>query len=96
MEFSIAADHPCLSGHFPGRPLVPGVVLLEHVVEAVEAAGGPADARWRWPQVKFLQPLLPGDKARIELQPLPDGRPGWRFRILRDGVVLASGELSAA
>ena len=96
MEFSIAPDHPCLPGHFPGRPLVPGVVLLERVVEAAQAAGAPADARWCWPQVKFLRPLAPGETARIELQPLPGERPGWRFRVLRDDVPLASGELRAA
>lgn len=27
----IGADHPCLEGHFPGNPIVPGVLLLDHV-----------------------------------------------------------------
>lgn len=91
MPFAIPADHPCLPGHFPGRPLVPGVVLLERVIEAIEAAHGPL-AGLRLPQVKFLRPLLPDEDATIEL----DGAaPRWRFRVLRDGVVLASGEVVA-
>ncbi|QDH68808.1 hypothetical protein [Marilutibacter alkalisoli] len=92
MEFTIAHDHPCLPGHFPGRPLVPGVVILERVVEAAEAAGAAPGTCWQWPQVKFLQPLLPGQTARIELD--RDGR-RWRFRVLHDGTPLASGELKA-
>jgi 3-hydroxyacyl-[acyl-carrier-protein] dehydratase len=91
MSFAIPTDHPCLPGHFPGRPLVPGVVLLERVVEAVEAAHGP-QAGLRLPQVKFLQPLLPGEEARIEL----DGAaPRWRFRVLRGDTLLATGEVAA-
>ncbi|MDR0184355.1 hypothetical protein [Lysobacter arvi] len=91
MDFTIAADHASLPGHFPGRPLVPGVVVLERVVEAIEAAHGPLVAM-RLPQVKFLQPLLPGETARIEL----DGAaPRWRFRVLRDASVIASGEILA-
>lgn len=27
----ISADHPCLTGHFPGNPIVPGVLLLDNV-----------------------------------------------------------------
>ena len=38
MQFVVAPDHPSLPGHFPGRPLVPGVVLLDRVLEAIEAA----------------------------------------------------------
>ncbi|MEJ7746902.1 MAG: hypothetical protein WKF61_09150 [Luteimonas sp.] len=89
--FRIAPDHPSLPGHFPGRPLVPGVVLLERVLEAIEAAHGPLDAL-ALPQVKFMQPLLPGETARIEL----DGQsPRWRFRVLRGLDLLASGEVVA-
>ncbi|HEY0505698.1 MAG TPA: hypothetical protein VGD42_19615 [Lysobacter sp.] len=92
MSFAIPADHPCLPGHFPGRPLVPGVVLLERVVEAIEAAHGPLDGL-RLPQVKFLQPLRPDEQARVEL----DGAaPRWRFRVLRGDDLLATGEVALA
>lgn len=90
MQFVIPADHPSLSGHFPGRPIVPGVVVLERVLEAIEAAHGPLGAL-RLPQVKFAQPLLPGETARIELA---GETPRWRFRVLRGETLLASGEVA--
>ncbi|MGH8082364.1 MAG: hypothetical protein ACREP7_17440 [Lysobacter sp.] len=92
MQFAIAADHPCLPGHFPGRPLVPGVVLLERVIEAVEAAHGPMPGL-RLPQVKFLRPLLPERTAEVQLETVGAGR--WRFRVLESGEILASGEIVA-
>ena len=97
-EFEIPADHPCLPGHFPGRPIVPGVVVLDRVLAAIEARHGALGAL-RMPQVKFLQPLLPGQRARIELEPLSaalDVPPRWRFRVLRDDSVIASGEVHSA
>ncbi len=90
MPFAIPADHPCLPGHFPGRPLVPGVVLVERVVEAIEAVHGPLDGL-RLPQVKFLQPLRPGEQARVELE---GAAPRWRFRVLREDDLLATGEVA--
>ncbi|MBC7990069.1 MAG: hypothetical protein H7Y19_10875 [Luteimonas sp.] len=92
MQFSIPADHPSLPGHFPGRPIVPGVVLLDRVLEAIESRHGPLGAL-RLPQVKFVQPLLPGETACIDL----DGvAPRWRFRVTRGETLLASGEVVAA
>lgn len=92
MHFVIPHDHPSLPGHFPGRPIVPGVLLLEQVLVAIEVEHGGLGSL-RLPQVKFLQPLLPGETARIELQPF-DGR--WAFRVLRGDVVLATGEVVRA
>ncbi len=92
-QFSIPFEHPALPGHFPGQPVVPGVVILEAVQTAIEHEAG-ALAATRWPQVKFLQPLLPGEDARIELEPAESGR--WRFRVLRDAAVIATGEVVAA
>ena len=91
MQFVVPFDHPSLPGHFPGHPVVPGVVLLDHVVAAIEATHGPLGAL-RLPQVKFVQPLLPGEPADVELE---GDAPRWRFRVLRDGVLLASGEVAA-
>jgi 3-hydroxymyristoyl/3-hydroxydecanoyl-(acyl carrier protein) dehydratase len=91
-EFSataqIAADHPCLAGHFPGRPVVPAVLLLELVAEALQAQIGGIALR-NLPSVKFLRPLLP-----LQLQFRADlalGRAS--FRCECDGTLVARGEL---
>ena len=92
MRFAIDSDHPCLPGHFPGRPLVPGVVVLERVIAAIEAGHGPLPGL-RLPQVKFVQPLLPQQSAQVELDALGAGR--WRFRVRRGEDLIASGEAVA-
>lgn len=97
LEFRIAPDHPALPGHFPGAPVVPGVVLLERVLEAIAQAGG-ATAPLRLPQVKFMHPLLPGETAQVRLDPCDPSTGGarrWRFRVLRGETVLATGEVWA-
>lgn len=92
MQFRVAPDHPCLPGHFPGQPIVPGVVVLDHVLAAIDAVHGPL-AALRLPQVKFVQPLLPGELAEIQLA---GSAPHWRFRVLRAGSVIATGDVVAA
>lgn len=107
MRFSIPHDHPALPGHFPGRPVVPGVVLLERVLEAIELEFEHGTlAGLRLPQVKFARPLLPGEPARVELARPDPAAARWRFRVLRDdsthdggpgnGTLLASGEVVAS
>ena len=96
--FVIAADHPSLPGHFPGRPLVPGVVLLDRVLDAIDAehvepGPAPSTGPLRLPQAKFLLPLLPGEAARVELQRGDGDVPRWRFRVLRGDDLLATGEV---
>jgi 3-hydroxymyristoyl/3-hydroxydecanoyl-(acyl carrier protein) dehydratase len=95
MSFVLTTDHPSLPGHFPGRPIVPGVVLLDRVLDAIEDQHGPLGPL-RLPQVKFVEPLLPGQTARIELDRLPAQPPRWRFRVLRGDTLLASGEVVPA
>ncbi len=86
----VAADHPCLPGHFPGQPVVPGVVLLDAVQAALATQVGEI-AALSLPQVKFLQPLLPDQLAEIELNETAGGR--WCFRIVRGNELIASGEM---
>lgn len=95
MSFVIDPSHPSLPGHFPGAPVVPGVVVLEQALAAIEAAHGPLGAL-RMPQVKFVRPLLPGEAARIELEALhaaTDASPRWRFRVLHGATTVATGEV---
>jgi 3-hydroxymyristoyl/3-hydroxydecanoyl-(acyl carrier protein) dehydratase len=82
----VDADHPSLPGHFPGDPIVPGVVLLDRIAAAIERDGG---ALRRILSVKFLAPLRPGEQAALTLQ--RDGA-RVRFRIERDGVAILGGE----
>lgn len=57
--FCIGVDHPSIAGHFPGNPIVPGVVLVDCVLAAVRAVR--PDARLIGiPNLKFMQPLRPG------------------------------------
>ena len=90
----IAADHPAFPGHFPGQPLLPGVLLLSEVMEA--ALTDPALAQriaagTTLQNAKFLSPVLPG--ARIELA-LEWDDAGLRFEVTRDGVAASRGQLS--
>jgi 3-hydroxyacyl-[acyl-carrier-protein] dehydratase len=84
--FVVDAGHPCLPGHFPGAPLVPGVLLLEHVAQALRA--------WRNERItriieaKFVAPLLPDEPAQVVLG---EGNGRVRFEIRRNGDLLARG-----
>lgn len=88
MALRIDPAHPALAGHFPGNPVVPGVLVLERVAAALHAWRGQGVARL---DAKFMQPLRPGEAATIAL----DGDGGRvRFEVTRaDGSVLARGTL---
>lgn len=60
-RFCIPAGHPSLPGHFPGSPVVPGVLLLDHILQALEHGTGQSVTRLQ--QVRFVSALLPGELA---------------------------------
>lgn len=65
---SIGPDHPALPGHFPGHPVVPGVVILDEVIETLRIHAGQALVVTGLPAVKLSSPLLPGQPLTIEIQ----------------------------
>jgi|GEM_PF-745335 len=89
----VPAHHPALEGHFPGNPVVPGVVILDAVICAAEAW---LSARFHLAglsQAKFLAPLKPDEAARIELQLR---EPQLDFVVYRGQDTIAKGTLRSA
>jgi acyl-CoA synthetase (AMP-forming)/AMP-acid ligase II len=64
--FTVAPDHPSLPGHFPGRPIVPGVLVLDLVFERLRASLGREVARVA--RVKFVSALQPGEAAQVQFR----------------------------
>ncbi|SMF93302.1 FabA-like domain-containing protein [Methylomagnum ishizawai] len=91
MEFTIPQQHPALAGHFPGRPIVPGVVVLDEVL-ALLARIEPARRVSGIVSAKFTGILAPGEACRVEFEPRADG--GVRFICVAAGRPIASGLLA--
>jgi predicted LPLAT superfamily acyltransferase/3-hydroxymyristoyl/3-hydroxydecanoyl-(acyl carrier protein) dehydratase len=89
--FRIDAGHPALAGHFPGSPVLPGVVLLDEILRAVEQANGGAAMRWTVGAAKFLKPVQPGETLTLEYERLPNG--SMRFAVSSAGRPVANGVL---
>ena len=77
----VSANEPYFVGHFPGVPVVPGVLLCE----ALAQLGATVAAEDGWvtldgvQRARFRRPVVPGDALRLEVSALTHG-PGWRFR----------------
>jgi 3-hydroxyacyl-[acyl-carrier-protein] dehydratase len=87
-QFIIAADHPALPGHFPGNPIVPGVVLLDEALALIRCHTGGSPRGLR---VKFTAIVKAGEAIEIVLATQAPGAIG--FTALRDGQTVMSGSL---
>ena len=78
-------DHPCYAGHFPGNPIVPGVLLLDLVVAAL-GRGAPSAIV----SMKFHRALAPGDRFEVEWKSAAAKSSFW---CLRGAELVAEGSL---
>jgi len=91
----ISADHPTLPGHFPGAPLVPGVVILDEVLAALiewQADSQVTGIR----MVKFLAPLQPEHVFTISLSLNDERSAEINFWCRSEGRVIVEGRLEVA
>jgi 3-hydroxymyristoyl/3-hydroxydecanoyl-(acyl carrier protein) dehydratase len=72
--WTVPFDHPCLAGHFPGRPVVPGALILEEVIRRAEALGRGRVRISEVISVKFLSPFFPGEPLAFQFARKEDGR----------------------
>ena len=94
----IGADHPGLAGHFPGHPIVPGVVLLDEALFAIGHARGSPIAPCRLATVKFLHPVVPPATLTVRHRKTAAGAIEFIVEWPRNGgpSIVASGRLDAA
>ncbi len=85
-----AADHPAFAGHFPGAPIVPGVLLLDAALHALEREQGSAVSTVA--SAKFLRPVAPGEVLALSSQPAASGRA--HFEIVCGAERVATGQLT--
>lgn len=90
-QWQVPLDHPAFAGHFPGRPIVPGVVLLDRVLWLAQSLGNPQPDQWTVSQAKFLRPCGPGDVLTFDLG--PGQRGGYTFSVRCGDSDVAIGQL---
>lgn len=86
---AIDARHPAFEGHFPGQPILPGVVLLAEVMAVLESTERRPPEQWTLASAKFLSPAKPGEALVMNHERLPTGTVRWEIRAA--GRVVATG-----
>ncbi|AFQ47129.1 AMP-binding protein [Burkholderia cepacia] len=93
LAFTVPTDHPALPGHFPGHPIVPGVVLLDHAIATLGASLNRPLHTWRLASAKFLSPVAPGEPLALAFDTAAGG--AIRFTLRAASRDVATGVLSA-
>jgi 3-hydroxyacyl-[acyl-carrier-protein] dehydratase len=88
---TIGADHPSLAGHFPGHPVVPGVVMLGEIMNAIRDMAKETIEFVGLPSAKFMSPLNPGEPLTIRLT--QQGESATEFICTTGSRLIASGRL---
>jgi 3-hydroxymyristoyl/3-hydroxydecanoyl-(acyl carrier protein) dehydratase len=90
-HWTVPLDHPVFAGHFPGTPIVPGVMLLDAALHAIAASAGMALDTCELGSVKFLSPANPGDELVIRHAISAGG--AIRFDVMAGTRKIASGSI---
>jgi beta-hydroxyacyl-ACP dehydratase FabZ len=101
---NVTINEPFFQGHFPGHPIMPGVLIVEAVAQAggilaLKAMGGGKRIAYfaGIDNCKFRRPVVPGDQLRLEVTVLARKGPVWKMHgeALVDGAVVAKADVIA-
>jgi 3-hydroxymyristoyl/3-hydroxydecanoyl-(acyl carrier protein) dehydratase len=98
-QINISSDHPSLSGHFPSNPVLPGVIILDHVRRCIEEWKHLPINVSQLKSVKFLSPVLMNDEPSQTLDIVLEEKVSSdtsrskkiEFRCLQDEVLIVQG-----
>lgn len=105
---NVSFNEPFFQGHFPQRPVFPGVLILEALAQATgilafRTLGRTPDDNSLYyfvgvDKARFKQPVEPGDQLRLEVEFVTQKRGIWKFngQAIVDGKVVCSAELMCA
>jgi beta-hydroxyacyl-ACP dehydratase FabZ len=104
---NITFNEPFFQGHFPGRPIMPGVLIMEALAQVggilallstPENMSNSSIFLMGLDKVRFRKPVLPGDQLLLELETLRSGKKFWKMRgqAFVDQTLVAEAELMAA
>ena len=93
VAIEIPADGPLFEGHFPGRPILPGIAELVLVWRAGSGMWGPAEVSGI-PFARFRGLVVPSDTLQISVERRGDSG-GVRFEVRRGGELVANGVMTS-
>lgn len=90
-SFTIDRQHPSLPGHFPNSPIVPGVVILDHVIKLAQQQHNVAVKGIK--KSKFVQILKAEEKVLVEYTDIKNNHLRFKCRKQQDQSLIAEGNL---
>ncbi|MGC2063862.1 MAG: 3-hydroxyacyl-ACP dehydratase FabZ [Thermodesulfovibrionales bacterium] len=100
---NVTINEPFFPGHFPGQPIMPGVLIIEAMAQIAgilayrSGIEGKSMYFMSIEHAKFRRPVIPGDQINLEIRAVKQRGPVWKFQgtAMVDAKIVAEAEITA-